>query len=57
MAKNKTFGTKGEAKSTGDRRMAKVVVATPTSDEKYGYKEAIIDEEDVQDFIKKNKEG
>lgn len=55
MAKNKTFGTKGEAGSKADRRMAKVIVATPTDHNKYAYKEAMIDEEDVQDFIKENK--
>lgn len=55
MAKNKTFGTKGEAGSKADRRMAKVIVATPTDHNKYAYKEAMIDEDDVKDFIKENK--
>lgn len=55
MAKKKSFGTNKEQKS-GDRRMAKVIVAQKTANNKYGYKEAIIDEEDVRDFINKNKE-
>ncbi len=56
MAKKKTFGTEGDSRSNTDRRMAKVIVATKTSNNKYGYKEAIIDQENVQDFIKENKE-
>lgn len=57
MSKKKTFGTKGdEVKDTSNRRMAKVIVATKTTNDKYGYKEAIIDEENVQDFIAENKE-
>jgi len=35
--------------------MAKVVVAQKTSNNKFGYKEAIINQDDVQDFIKENK--
>lgn len=54
MAKKQTFGT-GDSKSKTDRRMAKVIVAQKTANNKYGYKEAIIDQEDVQDFIKANK--
>lgn len=57
MAKKKTFGTKGdEATDSSNRRMAKVIVATKTANNKYGYKEAIIDQNDVKDFIQKNKE-
>jgi hypothetical protein len=56
MAKKKTFGTEGDSGSNTDRRMAKVIVATKTSNNKYGYKEAIIDQDNVQDFIKENKE-
>ncbi|MGM0546685.1 MAG: DUF4295 family protein [Bacteroidota bacterium] len=55
MAKKKTFGTNEEQKS-GDRRMAKVIVAKKTANNKYGYKEAIIDEDNVRDFIKENKD-
>ncbi|WP_138431106.1 DUF4295 family protein [Fodinibius saliphilus] len=57
MAKKKTFGTEGEGSSSSDRRMAKVIVATKTDNNKYGYKEAIIDQDDVKDFIKENKEN
>ncbi|MEL7833212.1 DUF4295 domain-containing protein [Fodinibius sp. Rm-B-1B1-1] len=56
MAKKKTFGTNETEQKSGDRRMAKVIVAQKTANNKYGYKEAIIDEDNVQDFIKENKD-
>lgn len=56
MAKKKTFGTEEEASDSSERRMAKVIVASKTANNKYGYKEAIIDRNDVQEFIKENKE-
>jgi hypothetical protein len=55
MAKKKTFGTE-EQQSSGDRRMAKVIVAQKTANNKYGYKEAIIDQDEVQNFIQENKD-
>lgn len=55
MAKKQTFGTSGPGKDA-DRRMAKVIVAKKTANNKYGYKEAIIEQNEVQDFIKANKE-
>lgn len=55
MAKKKTFGTK-EEQASDNQRKAKVIVAQKTANNKYGYKEAIIDEEKVQEFINKNKD-
>jgi|GEM_PF-185106 len=56
MAKKQTFGTEALEQKAAHRRMAKVIVATKTANNKYGYKEAIIDQEDVQSFIQENKE-
>lgn len=56
MAKKKTFGTEGGSDDSSNRRMAKVIVATETGNNKFGYKEAIVDEDNVQDFISKNKD-
>ena len=56
MAKKQTFGTGEKKSSTGDRRMAKVIVAQKTANNKFGYKEAIIDQDEVQNFINENKE-
>lgn len=55
MAKNKTFGTDDQASEGGQKRRAKVIVATKTANNKYGYKEAMVDQDDVQDFIKENR--
>lgn len=55
MAKKQTFGTEGQ-QSSGDKRMAKVIVAKKNDRDKYAYKEAMVEEGDVQDFIKDNKE-
>lgn len=56
MAKKQTFGTEALEEKASDRRMAKVIVAQKTANDKYAYKEAIIDEDNVRDFIKENKE-
>lgn len=56
MAKKQTFGKEALEKKASHRRMAKVIVAQPTDNNKYAYKEAIIDEDEVQNFIKENKE-
>lgn len=56
MAKKQTFGTEAREQKAAHRRMAKVIVATKTANNKYGYKEAIIEQDKVQDFIKANKE-
>lgn len=56
MAKKKAFSTEGADQKASDRRMAKVIVAKKTANNKYGYKEAIIGQDEVQDFIKANKE-
>jgi len=36
--------------------MAKVIVAQKTASNKFGYKEAIVNHDDVQNFINENKE-
>lgn len=56
MAKKQTFGKEALEKKDAHRRMAKVIVARKTDNNNYAYKEAIIDEDDVQDFIQENRE-
>ncbi|SMO45514.1 DUF4295 domain-containing protein [Fodinibius sediminis] len=55
MAKKQVFGKKAQDNKAADRRMAKVIVAKKTANNKFGYKEAIVDQDEVQDFIKANK--
>ena len=57
MAKKQVFGTEAQEKKAAHRRMAKVIVAQKTDNNNYAYKEAIVEEDNVQDFIKENKEN
>jgi hypothetical protein len=56
MAKKKTFGTEGQDQKADKNRMAKVIVAHKTPSNNYAYKEAIIQEDEVQNFIQENKD-
>lgn len=56
MAKKQVFGTEAQKNNAGHRRMVKVIVAKKTANNKFGYKEAIVEQNEVQDFIKANKE-
>lgn len=56
MAKKQTFGTEALEQKAAHRRMAKVIVAKKTANNKYAYKEAIVDQDEVQNFIQENKD-
>lgn len=56
MAKKQVFGTEEQNRNTDHRRMVKVIVAKKTANNKFGYKEAIVEQGEVQNFIKANKE-
>jgi hypothetical protein len=55
MAKKQTFGDKALQAKLGQRKMAKVIVAKKRSNGSYGYSESIVDVNNVQDFLAKNK--
>lgn len=55
MAKKQTFGNEAQEKKAAHRRMAKVIVAKKNTNNKYSYKEAFLDQDDVQTFIQQNK--
>ncbi|MEX2600777.1 MAG: DUF4295 domain-containing protein [Balneolaceae bacterium] len=55
MAKRQAFGEAAQQMKASHRKMAKVIISTTTARGKFGYKEAMIDQESVQEFIKKNK--
>lgn len=55
MAKKKTFGSEAQEQKGDQKRRAKVIVATKTDNNKFGYKEAMVNRDDVQDFIKENR--
>lgn len=56
MAKKQTFGKEALEQKAAHRRMAKVIVAQKTANNKYSYKEAMVDQDDVQTFIQENKD-
>lgn len=55
MAKNKVFGEEAQQRSNADRKMAKVVISTKLGNNKYAYKEAMVDQDNVRDYINENK--
>lgn len=57
MAKKQTFGEEAAQRKGTHRRMAKVIISTKTTRNKYAFKEAMIDQDSVQEFIKEKQEG
>jgi hypothetical protein len=55
MAKKQTFGQDAIHAKAAHRKMAKVIVSTKNNKGKYAYKEVMMDQDSVQDFIQKNK--
>lgn len=55
MAKKQTFGAEAMQLKAAHRRMAKVIISTPTDKRnKYAFKEAMVEQDSVRDFIKQN---
>lgn len=57
MAKKQTFGSDALAAKRAARKMAKVVIANKNERGKYSYAEAMIDQENVKEYISKRKEA
>ncbi len=55
MAKKQTFGSDALAAKAAQRRMAKVIISTKNDKGKYFYREAMVDQDEVKDFIQKNR--
>lgn len=56
MAKKQVFGEEAQKLKGAHRKMAKVIISTKSTRGKYAFKEAMIDEENVREFISENKE-
>lgn len=56
MAKKQAFGEEAKRLKGTHRKMAKVIISTKTTRGKYGFKEAMVDQESVREFIDKNRE-
>jgi hypothetical protein len=55
MAKKKVFGSEGQPQNANDGKMAKVIISTKLGNNTFAYKEAMIRQNDVKDYISENK--
>jgi len=55
MAKRQAFGEDARALKDAQRKMAKVIIASKNERGKYAYKEVMMSQDDVKDYIQKNK--
>jgi hypothetical protein len=55
MAKKQAFGEEAQALKQAQRKMAKVIISTKNARGKYAFRETMMDQDDVSDFLKKNK--
>lgn len=55
MAKKQAFGVEAQQLKAAHRKMAKVIISTKTGRGKFAYREAMVDQDSVKDFIEKNK--
>lgn len=56
MAKRQVFGEEAEKKKGTHRKMAKVIISTKSNHGKYAFKETMVDQDSVNDFIKEQTE-
>ncbi len=57
MAKKQVFGEEAQKLKGSHRKMAKVIISTKSTRGKYAFKEAMVDEDEVRNFISENKEN
>jgi hypothetical protein len=55
MAKRQAFGEEAQALKQSQRKMAKVIISTKNERGKYAFRETMMDQDDVKEFISKNK--
>lgn len=55
MAKKQVFGADALQAKMSAKRMAKVIISTKNASGKYSYREAMVEQHNVKDFIAKNK--
>lgn len=55
MAKKQAFGEQAKQAKASHRKMAKVIISTKNNKGKYAYKEIMMDQDDVNEYIKNHK--
>ncbi len=56
MAKKQVFGEEARKKKGTHRKMAKVIISTKSTHGKFAFKETMVDQDTVNDFIKEKTE-
>ena len=55
MAKKQVFGEEAKSLKFAHRKMAKVIISSKNERGKYSFKETMVDQDNVTNFINKNK--
>ena len=55
MAKKQAFGAEAQALKASHRKMAKVIISTKNARGKYAFRESMVDQDGVKEFIGKVK--
>lgn len=55
MAKKQVFGEEAKTLRESQRKMAKVIISTKNERGKYAFRETMMDQDKVSEFINKNK--
>jgi len=55
MAKKQAFGSEALQQKAAHRKMAKVIISTKVGNGKYAFRESMVDQENVQQFITEKK--
>lgn len=55
MAKKQAFGEDAQALKASQKKMAKVIISTKNARGKFAFRETMVDQDTVKDFIQKNK--
>ncbi|MBN2732968.1 MAG: DUF4295 domain-containing protein [Balneolaceae bacterium] len=55
MAKKQVFGDDAQARKGTHRKMAKVIISTKLGNNKFAYKESMVDQDSVKEYINENK--
>lgn len=55
MAKKQVFGEDAKSLKDSHRKMAKVIISSKNDRGKYAFRERMVDQTDVNEFIQKNK--
>lgn len=56
MAKKQAFGEEAQALKAAQRKMAKVIISTKNDRGKFAFRETMVDQDDVKEYLQKVKQ-